>query len=318
MAIVSSGQISLLDIQTEFGGSPAININKFYAGGTLVPAGTVNVNNAAIPSSGQIALSDFYGAQQKPASFPVQVLILGGGGGGGPRWGDDYGNANAGAGAGGYIDAAFNLPKGSYSFTIGGGGGDGNGGDTVAFGYRAYGGGRGGGCDDQPGSSGGSGGGGAMNGGGGAGSNQPKPTGGNYGNQPAYGNSGSPNTGGAGGGGGAGNSASGTQRGIGRTWIDGKSYAYGGTASSAYGGNGYPGSSSGGTGGTYGNAGNGANQNGHGPRIPTYGVQGLVIVGYLWPTKIMSGGTEYDGGGTGYSHRWWHWFTSSSQTLTYS
>ena len=315
MAIVSSGAISLLDLYTEYGGtSTNVGINKYYAGGSLVPAGTINGSNQALPTSGPVSLSDFYGSKQKPTSLAVQVLIVGGGGGGGPRWGDDYGNANGGAGAGGYIEASFNLPSGSYSFTIGGGGGDGNGGDTVAFGYRAYGGGRGGGCDDQSGSGGGSGGGGAMNGGGGGGSSQPKPTSGNYGNQPAYGNSGSPNQGGAGGGGGAGGSASSTSKGPGKTWINGVGYAYGGNSSAANGGYGYPGASSGGSG--YGNGGGGANQNGRGPRIPTYGYQGIVIISYLWPTQLISGGDSITSSGTGYSKRWYHQITSSSTTIS--
>jgi hypothetical protein len=309
MAIVSSGQISLLDIQTEFGGSPAININKFYAGGTLVPAGTLNVNNAAIPSSGQIAFSDFYGSRQKPASFPVSVLVVGGGGGGGPRWGNDYGNTNAGAGGGGMVAASFNLPKGTYSFTVGGGGYNGNGADTVAFGYTAYGGGRGGGCDDQPGSGGGCGGGGAQNGGSGAGSTQPKPTSGDYGSMPAYGNSG---TGGGGAGGGTGGNASGGSGGSGRSWINGTTYAKGGNSSAANGGYSVDAT-------FYGDGGGGGNQGtNHGPQRGSYGYQGIVIISYQWPTQIMSGGSVSNDGGTGYSKRWYHSITSSAQQLVYS
>ena len=152
MAVVSSGQISLLSLQNEFGGSNPIGINEYYAAAGLVPPGTINGSGAAIPTSGQISLSTFYGSQQIPPSFPVRVLIIGGGGGGGARAGDDYGNPGGGAGAAGYIDASFNLPKGTYSFSIGGGGNNGNGGNTTAFGYTAYGGGRGGGADDQSGS----------------------------------------------------------------------------------------------------------------------------------------------------------------------
>lgn len=50
MSLPTSGQISLNDIQTEFGGSNPINISEYYgiAGG--------------IPTSGQIKISDFYGA----------------------------------------------------------------------------------------------------------------------------------------------------------------------------------------------------------------------------------------------------------------
>ena len=60
MAIPSSGAVSLNDIQTEFGGSNPIGINEYYAGGAYVPAGATGTNGA-VPSSGQIAISNFYG-----------------------------------------------------------------------------------------------------------------------------------------------------------------------------------------------------------------------------------------------------------------
>jgi hypothetical protein len=62
MALPSSGPLSLTDIQTEFGGSNPIGLNEYYAGGGLVPAGTSGTNGA-VPSSGQIAISNFYGTQ---------------------------------------------------------------------------------------------------------------------------------------------------------------------------------------------------------------------------------------------------------------
>jgi len=49
MALQSSGAISLLDVQNEFGGSNPIGINEYYG----VAAG--------VPSSGTISLYDFYG-----------------------------------------------------------------------------------------------------------------------------------------------------------------------------------------------------------------------------------------------------------------
>jgi hypothetical protein len=55
MTTPSSGPISLLDIQTEFGGVTPIGLDEYYAGGVYVIAGT-----AGIPSSGQIAIGDFY------------------------------------------------------------------------------------------------------------------------------------------------------------------------------------------------------------------------------------------------------------------
>lgn len=59
MALQTSGAISLLDIQNEFGGSNPININEYYRGGAYVPNITQNNN---VPTSGTISLSNFYGA----------------------------------------------------------------------------------------------------------------------------------------------------------------------------------------------------------------------------------------------------------------
>ena len=60
MAIASSGSLSLDNIQTEFGGSSPIDINEYYAGGSYVPAGCTGTNGA-VPSSGTITISNFYG-----------------------------------------------------------------------------------------------------------------------------------------------------------------------------------------------------------------------------------------------------------------
>jgi hypothetical protein len=60
MTLPTSGPLSLTDIQTEFGGSNPIGLNEYYAGGGLVPAGATGTNGA-VPSSGQIAISNFYG-----------------------------------------------------------------------------------------------------------------------------------------------------------------------------------------------------------------------------------------------------------------
>lgn len=55
MPLQSSGAISLTDIQTEFGGANPISINEYYQNGGIVGA------VFGIPTSGQIAFSDFYG-----------------------------------------------------------------------------------------------------------------------------------------------------------------------------------------------------------------------------------------------------------------
>ena len=63
-----SGQITLLDVQTEFGGSPPIAINEYYAGGLYVPAST-----AGVATSGQITLGEL---RNKTKASPVQVFAF--------------------------------------------------------------------------------------------------------------------------------------------------------------------------------------------------------------------------------------------------
>jgi len=60
MTLPTSGPLSLNDIQTEFGGANPIGINEYYAGGSLVPAGTSGTYGA-VPSSGAISIQNFYG-----------------------------------------------------------------------------------------------------------------------------------------------------------------------------------------------------------------------------------------------------------------
>ena len=60
MALQSSGTISLSQVQTEFGGANPIGMSEYYAGGVNVPGGTSGVNGA-VPSSGTISMSKFYG-----------------------------------------------------------------------------------------------------------------------------------------------------------------------------------------------------------------------------------------------------------------
>jgi hypothetical protein len=59
MALPSSGVLTLNDIQTEFGGTNPIDLSDYYRGGGLVPDSGLN---AAIPTSGVISVSDFYGS----------------------------------------------------------------------------------------------------------------------------------------------------------------------------------------------------------------------------------------------------------------
>ena len=66
MAIPSSGSLALSTIQTEFGGSNPISMSEYYAGGSNVPSGTTG-DSGSIPSSGAVAVSQFYGASNRVA-----------------------------------------------------------------------------------------------------------------------------------------------------------------------------------------------------------------------------------------------------------
>ena len=56
MALQGSGQISLANLQTEFGGSNPISLSEYYRNGAYVTS-----NNTGVPTSGVISLSQFYG-----------------------------------------------------------------------------------------------------------------------------------------------------------------------------------------------------------------------------------------------------------------
>jgi hypothetical protein len=70
MPLPTSGTLTLQDIENEFGGSGAIDLSEYYAGGTYVPFGTEGINGP-IPTSGRIDISDFYGA---PFAAPEPVI----------------------------------------------------------------------------------------------------------------------------------------------------------------------------------------------------------------------------------------------------
>lgn len=62
MALPSTGELALTDIQTEFGGGNPIGLSEYYAGGLYVPSGTTG-DGGAIPTTGEITIGDFYGSQ---------------------------------------------------------------------------------------------------------------------------------------------------------------------------------------------------------------------------------------------------------------
>ena len=70
MAIPSSGALTLSTIQTEFGGTNPIGLDEYYAVvGGLVPPGTTGTNGA-VPSSGAISISAFYGTSSAAVWTP--------------------------------------------------------------------------------------------------------------------------------------------------------------------------------------------------------------------------------------------------------
>jgi hypothetical protein len=70
MALQTSGAISLANVQTEFEGENPISISEYYANGTYVPAGTSGTNGA-VPTSGQISFSQFYGTINALVSLDI-------------------------------------------------------------------------------------------------------------------------------------------------------------------------------------------------------------------------------------------------------
>jgi len=64
MALPGPGpSLSVDEIATEFGGTTPHSLTEYYRSGGLVPN---TPTNAAIPTSGQIAVGDFYGASNRP------------------------------------------------------------------------------------------------------------------------------------------------------------------------------------------------------------------------------------------------------------
>jgi hypothetical protein len=68
MTLPTSGPLSLNDIKGEFGGPSAPSLGDYYAGGAYVPAGTTGTNGA-VPSSGAISISNFYGTSAVIVTF---------------------------------------------------------------------------------------------------------------------------------------------------------------------------------------------------------------------------------------------------------
>jgi len=72
MALQSSGQITIANIVTEFGGTAPHNLTEYYRGGAYVPNGPAG--NASIPTSGQISLTNFYGGVSSTTITVTQAI----------------------------------------------------------------------------------------------------------------------------------------------------------------------------------------------------------------------------------------------------
>jgi hypothetical protein len=141
MAIPASGQVTLSDLQIEYGGTDPISINEYYRGGAYVPSGA---GTATIPTSGAITLDNFRGTSK---TATVTYNLLGGGGGGG------YGADNKEPGRGSYAasggSSTISAPGIQTITAAGGAGGEncgggrgtsGTAGASSAFGTGGYGG----------------------------------------------------------------------------------------------------------------------------------------------------------------------------------
>lgn len=73
MALPSSGNISITQIQTEFGAPAGTALSAFLRGGAYVPD---TATNAGVPTALPITVTDFYGAS---ALVPLSVSISGSG-----------------------------------------------------------------------------------------------------------------------------------------------------------------------------------------------------------------------------------------------
>lgn len=69
MTMQTTGAITLLQIQNEFGGTNPIALSEYYRGGTYVPNSVTS-----LPTQGSISLSNFYGTSLGPPA--VTSLIL--------------------------------------------------------------------------------------------------------------------------------------------------------------------------------------------------------------------------------------------------
>jgi hypothetical protein len=156
MALPSSGQLSIGQLQAEFGGG-SYYLKNFYRGGGIVPNTSYNGN---IPTSGQISLEQFYGSSSAvpgsgnwgPGTYYwaipnynlMSIQIWGAGGGGAANYYNGSGNWNGTAGGNstvyiiGYSGPTAYGGGGGANYQNGGGGGAGGGAGGWTGGGNGY------------------------------------------------------------------------------------------------------------------------------------------------------------------------------------
>ena len=121
MPLQTSGTISINDLRNEFGDTPGQDsLSEYYRGGAYVPNIPQNNN---VPTSGQISLSNFYGAQD---GYPLNITISAGGGGGGGGFNEGGPSSNHPGGNSGGASWVRNT-SGNDVISVNGGGGGGSG-----------------------------------------------------------------------------------------------------------------------------------------------------------------------------------------------
>jgi hypothetical protein len=134
MPVIGSGTVSILSVANEFGGTVPHSMSEYYRGGGRVPNSSIN---NAVPVSGPISLSNFYGSRQTtsgvldytspgtyyltvPSYINLQIQVWGAGGGGGGSWYDaGFGGSQGGTGGDSYVT----VPGYGTMYGFGGGGG---------------------------------------------------------------------------------------------------------------------------------------------------------------------------------------------------
>ena len=106
--------VSFSDIQTEMGGSNPISLSEYYAGGGLTKSNIGGFAPNGIPTSGQISVNDFRGAQNIGEVHVSTVTI-----GNSNIGGTEYFGTNTFFGIGSVTNSPYTMGSQAPSFAIG-------------------------------------------------------------------------------------------------------------------------------------------------------------------------------------------------------